>query len=57
MNAEVRNADRVLVLGSPQYRTKAHAFEEMAGSTGVGWEAMLFAAQSYPRSPLRSGNT
>jgi len=47
MNAEVRNADRILVLGSPQYRTKVHAFEELLGTTGVGWEAMLLTAQIF----------
>ena len=47
MNAEVRNADRVLVLGSPKYRTKVHDFEENLATSGVGWEAMLLTAQIF----------
>ncbi len=47
MNAEVRNADRVLVLGSPDYRRKVHAFEEGRSTSGVGWEAMLLTAQMF----------
>src|SRR4051794_35138473 len=47
MNAEVRNADRILILGSPQYRTKVHAFEENRSTSGVGWEAMLLTAQIF----------
>lgn len=47
MNSEVRNADRVLVLGSPLYRLKVHAAEDKTLVTGVGWEAMLLTAQIF----------
>ena len=47
MSAEIRSADRVLVLGSPKYRSKVHAFEDGRGTSGVGWEAMLLTANIF----------
>lgn len=47
MNAEVRDADRVLVIGSPQYRAKVHAFEAGSSASGVGWETMLLTSQFF----------
>ena len=47
MNAEVRLADRVLVLGSPNYRTKVREFEEMVDTTGAGWEMMLLTVDLF----------
>ncbi|MEZ5357124.1 MAG: toll/interleukin-1 receptor domain-containing protein [Bryobacteraceae bacterium] len=41
MSREVRNADRLLVLCSPEYQRKVHAMEDGARVTGVGWEQML----------------
>lgn len=47
MNAEIRLADHVLVLGSPQYRLKVHALEEQTATTGAGWEAMLLTSEIF----------
>ena len=47
MNREVRQADCVLVLCSPGYRTKVHAAEDGVGVTGVGWESGLLNARSW----------
>jgi hypothetical protein len=44
MNAEVRLADRLLVLCSPSYKTNVEAMEEGRRMTGSGWEMMLFAS-------------
>jgi hypothetical protein len=41
MGREVRNADKVLVVCSPQYREKVHAMEDGKQVTGTGWESML----------------
>jgi len=41
MNREVRLANKLLVVCSPQYRGKIHAMEDGRVMTGVGWEAML----------------
>jgi hypothetical protein len=47
MNSEIRNADRILVLGSPSYRIKVHSNEEGDSASGVGWEAMLLTGQVF----------
>lgn len=47
MNSEVRQADRVLVVGSPQYRIKVHANEDQQTISGVGWESMLLTSQLF----------
>jgi hypothetical protein len=47
MNSEIRNADRVLVLGSPSYRIKVHSYEDDGNASGAGWEAMLLTAQVF----------
>jgi hypothetical protein len=44
MSREVRNADRILVLCSPAYRTKVHAMEDNEAINGVGWESMLLTS-------------
>ncbi len=44
MNAEVREADRVLILCSPEYREKVHASESSGAASGSGWEAMLIGS-------------
>ena len=41
MNREVRLADKILIVCSPQYRRKVHAMEDGERITGSGWEAML----------------
>jgi hypothetical protein len=41
MAREVRTASKIIVLCSPQYRTKVHAMEERKSINGSGWEAML----------------
>lgn len=50
MNREVRQADWVLVLCSPAYRSKVHATEDGIRSTGVGWEAMLLTSRLFTTS-------
>ena len=47
MNSEVRKADKVLVLCSPQYRDKVHATEEGGPATGSGWESMLLSSAMF----------
>jgi hypothetical protein len=47
MNREVRQADWVLVLCSPAYKSKVHATEEGQRSTGVGWEARLLTSRLF----------
>jgi hypothetical protein len=47
MNSELRQADRVLVVGSPQYRIKVHNTEDQRTITGVGWESMLLTSQLF----------
>lgn len=44
MNAEVREADRILILLSPAYRTKVHAMEAGGAVRGTGWESMLLTS-------------
>jgi len=46
MNREVRHAARMLVICSPQYRTKVHAAED-GRTSGVGWEAMLLTSAMF----------
>jgi hypothetical protein len=41
MSREVRHADKILVVCSPQYRQKVHAMEDGERITGTGWESML----------------
>lgn len=45
MNREIRQAERVLVLCSPAYRSKVHATEDGEQWTCVGWEAGLLSGQ------------
>ena len=45
MNREIRNADVVLLLCSPGYRTKVHGTEEGERMAGVGWEARLLTGR------------
>lgn len=47
MNSEVSKADRVLVVGSPQYRIKVQNTENQETVHGVGWESMLLTSPSY----------
>jgi hypothetical protein len=47
MNSELRQADHVLVVGSPQYRIKVHDTEDQKTITGVGWESMLLTSQLF----------
>ncbi|MEM9388220.1 MAG: toll/interleukin-1 receptor domain-containing protein [Pseudomonadota bacterium] len=47
MNRWVRDADRVLMIGSPQYRDKVHAMESRERVTGSGWESGLLTAQLF----------
>lgn len=44
MASEIRHADLVLVVGSPQYRIKVHSTEDQLISTGVGYESILLAS-------------
>ncbi|MEM7249980.1 MAG: toll/interleukin-1 receptor domain-containing protein [Pseudomonadota bacterium] len=44
MNREVRQADRVLVLCSPEYRRNVEATEEGENVHGAGWESMLLSS-------------
>ena len=53
MNREVRRADKVLVVCSPEYRRKVHAMED-GRVTGVGWEAMLVTADVFSMGEGRS---
>jgi hypothetical protein len=47
MNREVRQADKVLVLCSPAYRTKVHQTEDGERVTGSGWEAGLLSSRLF----------
>ena len=47
MNSEVRHADKVLVLCSPQYQEKVHAMEDGRASTGSGWESMVLSSAMF----------
>jgi hypothetical protein len=52
MSREVRHANKVLIVCSPQYRSKVHAMED-GHINGAGWEAMLVNAGIYARSGTR----
>lgn len=47
MNREVRLAQRVLVLCSPEYRRKVHAMEEGQHVSGSGWEHLLLTGSLF----------
>lgn len=47
MNSEVRNADMVLTLCTPEYRNKVHAVEDGVKMAGSGWEAMLVTSELF----------
>ena len=47
MNSEVRNADFVLVVGSPEYRRKVHLNEDGFSTSGVSWESDLVTNQVF----------
>jgi TIR domain len=47
MNSEVRNADVVVVVGSPEYRRKVHLTEDGCSPSGVGWESALIASHLF----------
>ena len=47
MNHEAREAQRILVLGSPQYRANVLAHHAGERRSGVGWEAGLAAAYMF----------
>ena len=50
MSHEVRHADKILILCSPEYRRKVHAMEDGELVTGVGWELMLVTSAIWSRS-------
>ena len=47
MNRELRLAQRVLVLCSPEYRRKVHAMEEGHRVSGSGWEHLLLTGSLF----------
>jgi hypothetical protein len=47
MSREVRHADKILVVCSPQYRQKVHAMEDGQRMTGTGWESMLVTSSIW----------
>ncbi len=47
INSEVRHADKVLIVCSPEYGRKAHAMEDREPVTGVGYESMLIASMIW----------
>ena len=47
MSREVRHADKILVVCSPQYRQKVHAMEDGERITGTGWESMLVTSSIW----------
>ncbi len=47
MSRKVRNADKILVVCSPQYRQKVHAMEDGERITGIGWESMLVTSSIW----------
>jgi hypothetical protein len=54
MAHEVRKADKIVVLCSPQYRTKVHAMEDGRHLSGSGWEAMLINSTIWARHRNRN---
>jgi hypothetical protein len=47
MDREIRLADKILVVCSPQYREKVHAMEDGERITGTGWESMLVTSSIW----------
>jgi hypothetical protein len=47
MSREVRNADKILAVCSPQYRQKVHAMEDGQRISGAGWESMLVTSNIW----------
>ncbi|MCA9467939.1 MAG: toll/interleukin-1 receptor domain-containing protein, partial [Nitrospira sp.] len=47
MNSEIRLAEKILVVCSPQYQAKVHAKEEGGSVTGSGWESMLVSSAMF----------
>ncbi len=47
MSREVRHADKIIVVCSPQYRRKVHAMEDGERMTGVGWESLLLTSSIW----------
>jgi hypothetical protein len=47
MSHEIRHADKILVVCSPQYRRKVHAMEDGERISGVGWESMLVTSRLW----------
>src|ERR1700736_3993021 len=47
MSREVRNADKILAICSPQYRQKVHAMEDGQRISGAGWESMLVTSNIW----------
>jgi hypothetical protein len=54
ISREIRHADKILVLCSPQYRQKVHAMEEGERITGTGWESMLVTSSIWANLSDRS---
>jgi hypothetical protein len=54
MSREVRHADKIPVLCSPDYRRKVHAMEDGERTTGSGWEAMLVTSSIWAGIDQRS---
>src|SRR5208282_6214578 len=46
INREVRHASKLLIVCSPQYKSKVHAMED-GHTSGAGWEAMVVNAAIY----------
>ncbi len=53
MTSEIRLADWVLVLCSPQYREKVHHTEAGKEQTGVGWESGLISSKMAANHDVR----
>lgn len=47
MSSEIRNADKVIVLCSPEYRRKVHLTEDGVTATGVGFEAGVLSSTIF----------
>src|ERR1700733_10372487 len=54
MSREVRHAEKILILCSPQYRDKVHAMEDGQGVTGSGWESMLVTSALWTQLHKRN---
>ena len=44
MDLEIRKADWVIMICTPEYQKKIYAMQEGEGVTGSGWESMLITA-------------